>query len=155
MADWMKESWMKRSWTGEALLSLVFSAVGVSFWMASSSLGEPGGGNALGPAYFPKFLGAVLFLLGGVNFFRLVSRRAEANAKFASKGTVFGGALLSGLYIFLIPVLGYFYITPVFAVCLLVLLGYRNPLRVVSVSLGFTLVAYVLFYRLLSVALPV
>ncbi|GHV37220.1 hypothetical protein FACS1894187_13390 [Synergistales bacterium] len=140
-------------WVGESILSFLFAATGIYFWVASSAYGSLSG--AVGSAHFPKLLGALLFLLGGTNFYQAASKRERGEAEAVSNVRLFGGAFLSVTYIFLIPILGYFYVTPVFAVCLLTLLGYRNPVKVVLVSAGFTLIAYVVFYRILSVALPV
>lgn len=141
-------------WVQEALLSVFFSVVGLVFFWASFDIVSFMGG-VTGAQNFPKMLGAVLMLLGIVNFVKVVSKKAEDNMKFRSNMTVLFGVLLCAAYIYLIPKAGYFYITPIFAVLLLLLLGYRNPVRVLCVALGFTLFAYALFYKLLSVALHV
>ena len=142
-------------WIGESLLSLAFAAVGVFFGIGGVLLGKSKTGAVVGPGDFPKILGAALFLLGVINLARVLSNRAKSHVKFETNKVVFAGSLLSLLYIYLMPRLGYFYVTPIFGACLLVLLGYRNPLKVALVAGGFTLSAYVVFYRLLSVSLPV
>ncbi|MDR1731286.1 MAG: tripartite tricarboxylate transporter TctB family protein [Synergistaceae bacterium] len=140
-------------WIGESLLAFAFSVCGALFWMAASSFGSLT--DRIGPAHFPKLLALSLILLGGINLFRAIRRRKKDKTKFSIDLQLLRGIILSAAYIFLIPAGGYFIVTPIFSICLLLSLGYRNPLKVALVTMGFTIVAYVLFYKILSVPLPV
>ena len=142
-------------WIGKSILSLLFIAIGIVFWVTAPSSGGTSGDSAFGPGHFPKLLSAFLVLLSGFDFFREISKRAKDDARLAFNMRVVAGTALTFLYIYLITIVGYFYVTPVFAVCLLLLLGYRKPLQILMVSVGFTLMAYVVFYRLLAVRFPV
>jgi len=141
-------------WVAEAIFSLFLLALGIVYWVAATPL-VGRGTQVIGPAHFPRALSVFLILLAGFNLFRVISQQTKISHKFTFDITVFAGILTFGLYIYLIPIVGYFYVTPVFAVCIMLLMGYRKPLQIFLLSGGFTLVAYLIFYRLMMVRLPV
>ena len=142
-------------WIGELIFSLLILALGIVFGAEAYKLGPSRLGTFVGPSFFPIVLSSALVLLAVFNIYQVISQRAENGNKFAFSMTLTAGSVLCILYVYLIPILGYFYITPVFGVCFLFLQGNRKPMQIFLMTAGFTLTAYIVFYRLLSVRLPV
>ena len=141
-------------WIAESALSLSFLVMGIVFWVAAAPLLRRSP-HFIGPAHLPRIASALIMLFAVANLFRVISQRANISEKLVPNVRVIVGTALFGLYIYLIPVIGYFYVTPVFAICIMILLEYRKPLQIILLSGGFTLVAYVVFYRLMAVRIPV
>lgn len=141
-------------WIAESILSLSFLVLGIIFWVASAPLvgRSP---HLIGPAHLPRAASVLIILFALANLSRVISQRAKNCDKLIPNIRVIVGTALFASYLYLIPVLGYFYVTPVFAACIMLLLEYRKPLQVILLSGGFTLVAYIVFFRLMSVRLPV
>jgi hypothetical protein len=142
-------------WVAESAFSLFFLTLGIVFWVSASPLAMRRSAHLIGPAHFPRILSVFLILLAGINLFRVISQRAENCNKLSLNMRVIAGTGLFALYIYLIPICGYFYVTPVFAVCIMLLMEYRKPLQIFLLSGGFTLAAYVIFYRMMAVRVPV
>jgi len=142
-------------WIAESIFTLLFIAVGVVFWVAASPLLERSTQTIIGPAHFPRALSVFLVLFAVFNLFNAICQRAKNCGKIVLNVRVFAGAALFALYIYIIPIFGYFYVTPIFAICIMFLMEYRKPLQILLLSGGFTLVAYIVFFRLMAVRLPV
>ena len=63
--------------------------------------------------------------------------------------------ILPLLYVFLLPRVGYFLLTPFFIAALILLFGMRRPLHVIGASLGIYAVFLLIFSKLLLVPLPI
>ena len=142
-------------WVGEAGISALAILMGLLFWVGSFGFTPAETGVDLGAAFFPRALSLILILLGCVLFMKsIVCRRSAKQIPWRSFMQAFGGILLSMLYIFLIPAWGYFYATVCFCPLLLLYQGYRNAIWIVLTTAGFSVMAYFVFYRFLSVTLP-
>ena len=61
---------------------------------------------------------------------------------------------ITGLYVYLITILGYFILTPIFFFVFVFLLGYKNKVINFVLSLSLTFVIYLLFIKMLYIPLP-
>ncbi|MPM13956.1 hypothetical protein SDC9_60316 [bioreactor metagenome] len=138
---------------GEVFISSLFMLLAFLFWIGSVPVARVSRGATL----FPKILSLFLASLSIINIIRTLKKNKDQNSLLKVKipKELVWGFLLSLLYLYLIPKMGYFVVTPIYAIVLLYTLGYRNILRMLLVTAGFMGVAYFLFYRVLSVYLPV
>lgn len=147
--------------------SLVISAFGV--WVLAVAVTYPVPRNVydpFGPMGIPALVGGLLLAGGVAQSIRTVRALRTTGPMGFSEGTddepehASSGArallFMVGCfaYILLIPQLGYFLATPIAIAVGLWLLRYRTPWKVATAALGFTLVAFLTFDRMLRVPLP-
>jgi hypothetical protein len=63
-------------------------------------------------------------------------------------------SMLLGLYLMMLPWIGYLLTTGLFLVTAMIMLGERRPVTVASVTVGWLLFSYLVFVKLLYVQLP-
>ncbi len=142
-------------WIGEIVMSALAALAGAAFWVGSIQFASPYAGVDLGPAFFPRLLSALLIILSGGLCIKIFSEKhTDKRIETRTFLKVICGMLLCLLYIYLIPVWGYFYSTLCFTPLLLWYQGYRKIPWVGAVTLGFTVMAYIVFYRFLGTPLP-
>ena len=141
---------------GEFGISVLSILTGAAFWLGSLQFPGPAGEGDLGPAFFPRVLSIILIALGSTQAVKtLLYNRSNAVLPKSQLFKVLGGMLFCTLYIYLIPVCGYFYATALMCPVLLVYQGYRKIPWIVAVTLCFLAMSYLVFYRFLAVSLPV
>jgi len=143
-----------RYWVGEIALTAVLMAAALAFYLGS--LKFPGTMNPadLGPAAFPKLMAGLALLLGVAQIALSLKQRKAQRLRINNKVGFALGVLSFFLYAFLMPRIGYFYVTPLFIFILLGLLGNRRWGQMVLVAAVFTGMAYFVFYKFLMVTLP-
>ena len=110
--------------------------------------------NTLGPAGLPQIL---LMIWAGLSLLLLITAwrsRKEAPLFRGRVGLVIMAAMGSFAYLFLLPLLGYFLATSLFAVGLMMALDSKRWIYILLVSSGWIVFAYFIFYKLLCVPLP-
>jgi putative tricarboxylic transport membrane protein len=110
--------------------------------------------NTLGPAGLPQIL---LIIWAGLSLLLLVTawRSRKETPLFRGRvGVVIIAAIGSFAYLALIPLLGYFLATLLFAVGLMTALDSKRWISILLVSSGWIIFAYFTFYKLLGVPLP-
>lgn len=149
-----------------AVLLLVFE-----IWAYVQTLGfkAPKSAKYVKPATFPQIMlcGMVIFTLvlliqSGLKVFRGMNKNDYENAPAASlnplKNRGVAAALfiilLCVLYAFLFDKLGYVLVSAITSMIIMVLIGKRNPKTVVLVSVLVPLVMWFIFYKLLTVNIP-
>jgi hypothetical protein len=142
-------------WLGESLISIVLIVFAAAFYIISNSFPAAMNPADVGPAAFPRLMAGLTVILGLVQLFLSLSSRAKDWVGMNNKTSFLAGILLTFLYLYLFPRIGYFYVTPVFVVLLMLVLGNRKWLQLLGTAAGFTLFGYYVFYRFLQVALPV
>ncbi len=159
----------------EAVAWLILA--GSAFWM-SFDFDRPLPIYELGPAFWPRLVLAGIFLAAlGVlvgTFMQRLHRRAEGGEKSrggapaavrqraAARGE--GGTQVTAkvlaaiglpiLYVYLIHQFGFYLITPFFLAGYMCLLGVRNWIRLVTVTVGLYALLVVIFIKLIYTPLP-
>ncbi len=156
---------------------LWFILAGSAFWM-TLDFDYPLPVYKLGAAFWPKLVlsGICLAALGVLvgTFMQWLRQRAEDDEKnregapaavrqtaaaFEARGTqvtvkVLAAICLPILYVYLIHQFGFYLITPFFLAGYMYLLGMRNWIRLVTVSIGLYVLVVVVFVKLIFTPLP-
>ena len=145
----------KKTAFSELVIGLLIAALGIfafcyGFTLKTAKTGIGAGG-------YPKFIGAVLFILGacqiGVSLFHGVRKpefRADRKKIVRLAGLV--GAMV--LYLWLLPHLGFVIMTPILLIALMLLFGIRRRVLGIIVAIVFTIIVYLLFTQVFMVFLP-
>ena len=162
---------MKKS---NIIIGVFLVALSIFYYLSTRGFPPPPVTENLGADFFPKFLAVILALLAmmlilGSLFFQRTSSQEEKKAaisggerleedSFAVEGISYkfllGSIGLSFLYAILLPFVGYLTTTSLFIFCMIRLLGTKQWLRNIAVSIILTVVLYLLFARILGVPLP-
>lgn len=143
-----------RYWVGEIALAVFLMAVSLFFYLYSYQFPESMNPADLGPAAFPRLMAGLVLLLGAAQIALSLRERRDQRLRIRNKAGLYLGAAAIFLYALLMPLLGYFYVTPVFVFLFMALLGNRRWGQMVLVAAAFTGMAYLVFYKFLMVTLP-
>lgn len=112
-------------------------------------------GHAFGPMFYPRLMLAIWVLLSVVLIVRgMLLLRVEARVQPLRLGMLAAVLALTGGYMWLVTVLGFFLSSVAFIAGALVLLGFRRPLLTPTIAVLFPLVAWYVFQYLLRIPLP-
>lgn len=139
-------------YAGNLLLPLIILALSAVFFVQTLEFPDR---EDVGPAAVPHlwmFFIAVFCLQLVV---QAVRRKGGADPVPGRIGFVLAFIAWLAVYLMAIETIGYFVSTFVFLVGSMLVLSYRNVLVVVSVSLGWLVFSYFIFYRMLFIPLPV
>lgn len=106
-----------------------------------------------GPGFTPKLYLSIGFLAAVVVIFNTI-RSKEKDVKVGTNRLVFKMGLLTMLYIFLIPVLGYLLSTLIAFLTIYRVLGVKGWKFTLALSGGFLAVIYLIFSKFLLVPIP-
>ena len=142
-------------WLGELGVSLLSILMGLVFGLFSLRFPGPASEGDLGPAFFPQALSVILIVLGIIQgFCTCLHKRSSVGISREVLIKVLFGMLICAVYVFLIPVCGYFYATAALGPALLFYQGYRRLSWIVILTIASLAMAYLIFYRFLAVPLP-
>jgi len=148
---------------GELIFSLlIFVGSLFLFWVTGSFGGSTVlAGAQMGPAFWPRFLLGAIILLSGIVSVGLIRKIAKEKAWGESLLTMDRGKVrffaaigLGVAYLFLLPIVGFIAITPVFMIAFMVLLGEKSKGWIIGVSIAMTAIIVVLFTKAMYVPLP-
>lgn len=142
-------------WLGESMISLALMITAAVFYLVSKSFPQALNPADVGPSAFPRLMAGITFLLGLAQFLFSLLTRPKDWVAVEDKSTFLLGLILTILYLYLFPKVGYFYATPVFIALLMFILGNKSWLQILATIVGFVLFAYYVFFKLLQVSLPV
>ncbi|GHU27993.1 hypothetical protein AGMMS50256_09090 [Betaproteobacteria bacterium] len=113
----------------------------------------------VGPARFPVIYAGVLLILAAVLVYNTLRRSTVQKAEVVPASSfnfvpVVIGIVATGIYIYLIPLLGYLPPTVVFLIGMMWLMGMRHRLWNPVIAIGITLFLYLVFLFGLSIPLP-
>lgn len=132
-----------------ALFFMIFAAVMFHFSLAMS----PGISGDVGAGFFPRVVSLLAIVCG---LFIIFGELRKSNLQFAF-GHPFRKALFMGLitalYVYLMPILGFVIVTPFFIAGFLLLLKERRPFVVILFSIVITTLIYLVFRMGLNVRL--
>ena len=120
----------------------------------------PGAASGLGAGGFPKFVTVCLGILGALqavkSYTELRKNPGQDKQVLKAADLLGAGILLAsfGLYIVLVRPLGYILFTTLFFFLFMLIYGERKWVRMVVISVCFSVVAYYLFTKVFYVMLP-
>ena len=111
--------------------------------------------DRLGPTFFPRVLASGLALLAAVLIVRaLLDRSDRAPLSAVRAARLFGVLGLTVIWALLLPRAGFLLVTPLLLGSVMWTMGLRRWRGLIGVSIGMTLVLYLVFVRALNVLLP-
>ena len=130
----------------------IYCYITASGWRISA-MSDPAGAAAV-----PKIMSAGFICIGVIliigSFF--LKKKDESEA-FIDKDSLFTLAMMAAIcfaYLLVLPHIGYLLATPLLIIGIMWLLGTRKIMPLLLVSLGTTLVLFVIFYFMLRINLP-
>lgn len=112
-------------------------------------------GHAFGPMFYPRLMLAIWALLSVVLIVRgVMLLRTDAAVPRLQWGNLLAVLVITGVYMWLVTVLGFFFSSAAFMVGALVFLGFRHLLWLPVIAIGFPLVTWYVFQYLLRIPLP-
>lgn len=136
------------------IVSVLFIIILTIFLMFAQNMSSFTRLGAVGPGFVPKLLlycgiiCAIFVILESLFF------KKQQNKVVTTNIMVCKVVLLAIVYVLLINTLGYFISTFFALSTLMYMLGVKNKLQIIGVSLGFLVVVYVIFVVFLSIPLP-
>ena len=137
-----------------------FSGIGIMVFSVIVFIlaeGMPKAELGIGPGDYPKFFAAFLFVLGLGLAAQSYLKRIKQSKKFYSKDGIIhvGGLLLiTLLYLWAMPYIGFLYLTPFYLTAAMLFYGAKKLSTVSAVSIGFSIAIYWLFTSVFQVLLP-
>ena len=141
-----------RKYIGQALIPVVFIEIAVMFLVISISYMKKG---EVGPAIVPRLWAYGLI---GLNIYLLIRALSGKDDEDSKKGHVEKVALFLVLVIVCVlsmKFIGYYISTLGFIILAIYLLKYKKFLIIVAVGSGWLALAYIAFYKLSYVTLPI
>ena len=142
----------------ETAVGVFMLAVASWFWIDSYSIETRAPGSLSGPVAFPRGVAAMLAICSVLFIWRSVVARIRMGHSreipVERPASVFLSMVLVVVYPLLLEWLGYYVATGVWLPVLLWVSGYRRPLGIALVSLGFLAFTKVVFQQALGTPLP-
>jgi len=146
---------------GELVFSaLVFLASLFLFWVTGTFTGQESYGK-LGPAYWPRIILVCLVIMSGIVSVRTIKKLSTEKAWGESLMTMDRGKVrffaaigLIVVYLFLLKIMGFIIMTPLFMIAFMILLGEKGKGWMIGVSIGMTAIIVILFTKAMYVPLP-
>jgi hypothetical protein len=143
--------------TAELAVAAFFFLLGAIVITDSWRLGARWGADGPQPGYFPFYLGVIVCLSSGVTFVRGLAIRDEKNVSFVEVGQlklVLSVLIPSAVYVALVGWLGIYFPSALFVALFMRWLGKYEWWKVALVSIGNSVVFYLIFEVWFLVPLP-
>lgn len=134
----------------DRIVALAIIGISIFLFIQTGKFVEEDSGELISAAFFPRII--ILALIACCAW--LVIKSTMKPVSFPEPMGVAIGAVLIGGYVFLINPLGYFIVTPLFLFFFPFTLGYRKWGWLAAMTFGGTVFAYVVFFKVLGVPLP-
>jgi len=155
----------------DIIIAVILIIIAFFYHYATRNFPPPSAIENLGAAFFPNLLALILVILSILLIIESILLERAKKAKtvidsgerleedsFAvetlSYPHLIGTIVLTGLYIILLPPVGYLIVTPIFLIVLIWFLGTVRWLTNILCSVLLTIILYILFHTMLGVALP-
>lgn len=134
----------------DRFMAILFIAAGAFLYLWSYRFVQGEDVGLIPPTFFPR----MIILALTVCCLLLLFQKNKVTVSFAApRGVLAGVGLVLG-YVLLMNRVGYFILTPLFLFLFSILLGYRRWIPLLLFCIGGTLFAYLIFYSVLAVPLP-
>ncbi|MDA3926764.1 MAG: tripartite tricarboxylate transporter TctB family protein [Kiritimatiellae bacterium] len=107
-----------------------------------------------GPGSFPLFLGVVLAALSVCGIIQSFRKRKQETPKCGNQLHMLLLGVTTALYLLLMPLLGFITATTLLCMAVLMIHGYRNPVRAMAAGFIAAFTLYGIFGLLMNVVLP-
>lgn len=110
----------------------------------------------IGPAFLPRAYSVALYILAIALLFQGLKEMKKQNEETNKNSLllVFWMIVVTVLYVYLIPIIGFYIITPIVMIILLRLTKVKNIFTLTLVPAGMTVFVLIFFEKLLSVPVP-
>lgn len=148
---------------GELVFSLLIFVGSLLLYWVTGSFAERTTlqGAQMGPAFWPRFLLGFLILLSGIVSVGTIREIAKEKAWGEALMTMDRGKVrffvavgLGVAYLFLLPIVGFIVVTPIFMIAFMILLGEKSKGWILGVAIAMTAVIVLLFTKAMYVPLP-
>jgi len=143
----------------EIILNVIWVVLAASLFITAIPYADIKTLDPIGPHVFPKLMSTVILICATINLILILLKREisvqqdkKINIKIIIQLVLI--IIAGGLYIYLIPWLGYFLSTALLMICLIEIQRGIKLWMNVSVSIGFSMILYLVFSRILNILLP-
>jgi hypothetical protein len=145
---------MRVTWLGErSLTALALLLAGLALLLSTRGTAFADLGGAFSPTFFPRLVLMAWVALAALSLIAELARPQPGRAARLGRTAVMAAGL--AIYVWAIPLLGFFLASAAFCAFSLILLEVRAPLAVVALSLGLPGALVGLFNHVLTLPLPV
>jgi len=143
----------------EIILNVIWVVLAASLFIIAIPYADMKTLDPIGPHVFPKLMSTVILICAIINLIIILLKRetsVQQDKKINIK-IIFQLVLIivaGGLYIYIMPWLGYFLSTALLMICLIEIQREVKPWLNVFVSICFSMFLYLVFSRILSILLP-
>jgi hypothetical protein len=142
-------------WVGEIVISSVAIILALFSMSMSDSFRSADLNPAdVGPAAFPVLVSCSIILFGGLHIAFTLKKRLDTQVQLEGPVPLIAGMVLSFFYLYSMPMIGYFWATPVWIILIMIVLGNHKWMQILIISGSLTVFAYFVFYKFLRVMLP-
>lgn len=144
---------------GEIILNTIWLIFAASVYIITIPYADIKTLDPIGPHVFPKLMSVVILICATINLISAILKREtsiQKDKKIKIKIIIKLVLIIisGGLYIYIMPWLGYFLSTALLMICLIEIQGGIKLWLNVSVGTGFSMFLYLVFSKILSVLLP-
>ena len=139
----------------ELVIGVACIALGVAVYIAANGLQKVKLG--IGPGGFPRFVAAVLVILGVVQTVIALANGVNAPKVKVDKraaGLFAAAVILAFAYVFLLEKLGFLLLTPILLIAYMYLFGERSVLKMAAIAIITTVCIWLLFTKVFMIFLP-
>lgn len=133
------------------IISLIIMGIALLFFYQTYSFPNVNTQDT-GPAFMPRIYAGVLMLLGIFLFFSSFKSVEESQEKNTNLVFIIMGILF--IYILLIPIIGFYIVTPIYLFVFLWIVAVRNVIVLISIPIITTSLVFLFFQKLLNVPIP-
>ena len=138
---------------GEIALNIFFMLFSLVFLYETLDFPESYNPYSPGPEWYPRLIICLILALC-ITHSLYIFKKGEDKKLQANFRLSIMCCLLTIIYIWIVPILGYFLATPIFMIVLLQVLKVRKWYTLVLVPLLFCLLTFLVFYKGLMIPLP-
>jgi putative tricarboxylic transport membrane protein len=126
---------------------IVFSLI---LWAVSRSFPD----EDIGPIVIPQLWGSLTLLFCSYLIYTILRKKADSDPKTGNIKMLAVVVVLLLVYFFSMEIIGYFLSSFLFLGIMMYVLTYRNHKVIWTISAGWVLFSYIIFYKVLYIALP-
>ena len=149
-------------WLAEIIFSVAMIVLAIIFFVWAGDIRPNINPVDVGAAAFPRLMLAFICICAAAQILLSIRTRkkllenGEEGKKivFDNGGNMLIAAAVMLVYGYLLPVIGFFYITPIAIFAMMFIMGNRKYIQMLSVTAGFMVFVYVIFIMVLRVSLP-
>ncbi|MBT4286749.1 MAG: hypothetical protein HOD92_05370 [Deltaproteobacteria bacterium] len=140
----------RRDMLGSFLVPATLIVFSLILWAVSRSFPD----EDIGPIVIPQLWGTLIVVFCGYVILTIVRRKADVDPKTGNLKMLAVVVFLLLVYFFAMDIIGYFLSSFLFLGTLMYVLTYRNHKVIWSISAGWVLFSYLIFFKMLYIALP-